>query len=57
MRQFVPMTDELLYEPAQLPQPLVPYRCGLPCWHRLRDEPDAAGIDAPAQEQERRVSA
>ncbi len=40
MRQFVPMTDEMLENVDQLPGPLVPYQCGLPCWHRLRVEPD-----------------
>jgi hypothetical protein len=50
------MTDELLYEPAQLPDRLVPYRCGLPCWHRLREEPDAE-TGAPAQPQEPALSA
>jgi len=38
MRQFVPMTDDLLYQPDKMPGPLVPYRCGVPCWHELRDE-------------------
>jgi hypothetical protein len=46
MRQFVPMTDELLYRTDRLPGPLVPYRCGLPCWHRLQDEPPAPGAAA-----------
>jgi len=40
MRQFVPMTDDMLENADQLPGPLVPYQCGLPCWHRLRGEPD-----------------
>jgi hypothetical protein len=40
MRQFVPMTDDMLENVDQLPGPLVPYQCGLPCWHRLRSEPD-----------------
>jgi hypothetical protein len=38
MRQFVPMTDELLYETGGLSGPLVPYRCGVPCWHALQPE-------------------
>lgn len=42
MRQFVPMTDELLYEAGRLPGPLVPYRCGVPCWHRLQLAEEAA---------------
>ena len=45
------MTDDLLYRPDELPGALVPYQCGLPCWHRLRAEValqnDSAG--APAE--------
>jgi len=37
MRQFVPMTDDLLYQPDKFPGPLVPYQCGVPCWHQLMD--------------------
>ena len=33
MRQFVPMTDVLLYSAGGPPGPLVPYRYGLPCLH------------------------
>ena len=40
MRQFVPMTDDMLENADRLPGPLVPYQCGLPCWHRLRVEPE-----------------
>jgi hypothetical protein len=40
MRQFVPMTDDMLENVDQLPGPLVPYQCGVPCWHRLRVEPE-----------------
>lgn len=52
MLQFVPMTDDVLYRQQDLPGPLVPYRCGLPCWHELRVERDAAeappaGVAAP----------
>lgn len=42
MRQFVPMTDDMLERVDELPGPLVPYQCGLPCWHRLRVEPERA---------------
>lgn len=35
MRQFVPMTDELLYRAGGPPGRLVPYRAGLECWHAL----------------------
>jgi hypothetical protein len=38
MKQFVAMTDDVLYRPDDLPGPLVPYRCGVFCWHRLREE-------------------
>jgi len=44
MRQFVPMTDDMLEKVDQLPGPLVPYQCGLPCWHRLRGEPDRSQL-------------
>jgi hypothetical protein len=37
MRQFIPMTDELLFGAASLPGPLVPYRTGVQCWHALID--------------------
>ena len=37
MRQFVPMTDEMLSQLASLPGPLVPYRCGVPCRHALSE--------------------
>ena len=42
MRQFVPMTDDMLENVDQLPGPLVPYQCGVPCCHRLRVEPEQA---------------
>ena len=48
MRQFVPLTDEMLYQMSGLPGPLVPYRAGLECWHALTDEtvaPAPAKID------------
>ena len=31
MRQFVPLTDEMLYARNGPPLRLVPYQCGLPC--------------------------
>ena len=55
VRQFVPMSDELLYRSEVPPGPLVPYRCGLPCWHQLRadcekrsddDARDGSGVRA-----------
>ena len=49
MREFVPMTDDML-DVGPLPGPLVPYQCGIPCWHRLRAEPErpAAPLRLPA---------
>lgn len=46
MRQFVPMTDDMLENADELPGPLVPYQCGLPCWHRLRGEPERPPLPA-----------
>ena len=44
MKQFVAMTDEMLYRPDGPPGPIVPYRCGVFCWHQLRDEALASGV-------------
>ena len=38
MKQFVPLTDEMLYSLVGPPVPLVPYRCGLPCQRELSEE-------------------
>ena len=38
VRQFVPMNDEMLDHLESLPGPLVPYQCGVPCWHQMRIE-------------------
>lgn len=35
MRQFVPMTDDMLYRAGGPPEPLVPYRPGVLCWRLL----------------------
>jgi hypothetical protein len=32
------MNDEMLDRLESLPGPLVPYQCGVPCWHQLRAE-------------------
>jgi hypothetical protein len=50
MHQFVPATDEMLYRPDGPRMLLVPYRCGLPCWHQLQMDvtqsfASPAGID------------
>jgi len=38
MKQFVAMTDEMLYRTDGPPGPIVPYQCGVFCWHQMRDE-------------------
>ena len=41
MRQFVPLTDEMLYSLAGPPMPLVPYCCGMVCRRELVEELEA----------------
>lgn len=56
MRQFVPLTDEMLYQMGGLPMPLVPYRAGLECWHELgagtaaTQKPEIASTDKVCDE-------
>ena len=38
MKQFVAMSDDQLYRTEGPPGPLVPYQCGVFCWHQLREE-------------------
>ncbi len=38
MKQFVAMCDDELYRAEGPPGPVVPYQCGLFCWHQLREE-------------------
>src|SRR5947207_5442944 len=38
MKQFVPLTDEMLYGLAGPPVSLVPYRCGMVCRRELVEE-------------------
>jgi hypothetical protein len=45
MKQFVAMTDDVLYRGDGPPVPLVPYQCGVFCWHRLRDESQPSSVD------------
>lgn len=50
MRQFVPMSDDLLDRLDSLPGPLVPYQCGVPCWHQLQiEEPAREDLGEPAR--------
>jgi hypothetical protein len=42
MKQFVAMSDDELYRAEGPPGPLVPYQCGVFCWHQLREEALAA---------------
>ncbi len=60
MRQFVPMTDDMLENAGQLPGPLVPYQCVCPrrCWHRLGAEPDrSTALAALCRRRQQRVEA
>ena len=50
MKQFVPITDELLYGEAGLPAELVPYRCGLPCRHAAAEDAQPRGAFAAVGE-------
>lgn len=36
MHIFVPLTDDFPVDSLSSAEALVPYRCGLPCQHRLR---------------------
>lgn len=38
MKQFVPLTDEMLYGTGGPPAVLIPYRCGMPCLHADRSD-------------------
>jgi hypothetical protein len=42
MKQFVAMSDDDLYRADGPPGPLVPYQCGVFCWHQLQEEVTAA---------------
>lgn len=44
MRQFVPLTDDMLFAGGGLPGPLVPYRAGVACWHALGDNAQSTPI-------------
>lgn len=37
MKQFVAMSDDELYRAEGPPGPLVPYQCGVFCWHQLQE--------------------
>ena len=37
MKQFVPMTDDMLFDAQQFVGPFVPYCFGVPCVRRMRD--------------------
>ena len=38
MKQFVPMTDDMLFDAQLFAGPFVPYRYGVPCVRQMRDE-------------------
>jgi len=54
MKQFVAMSDEMLYRTDGPPGPLVPYQCGVFCWHQLREE-ILASTSMPGLESQVRV--
>lgn len=37
MKQFVPMTDEMLFDAQQFVGPFVPYRYGVQCVRQMRE--------------------
>ena len=43
------MTDDMLYRSDGPPGPIVPYQCGVFCWHRLREEAAEDAVATPAQ--------
>ena len=49
MKQFVVMSDEVLYCKNGPPGLLVPYYCGIFCWHQLREEAMRPPTPAVAQ--------
>ena len=44
MKQFVAMSDDELYRTEGPPGPLVPYQCGVFCWHQLREEANVLSL-------------
>jgi hypothetical protein len=42
MKQFVAMSDDELYRAEGPPGPLVPYQCGVFCWHQLQEQAAAS---------------
>jgi len=42
------MNDEMLDRLESLPGPLVPYQCGVPCWHQM--QVDATPARDPARQ-------
>ena len=53
MKQFVPITDDLLYRLGGPPGPLVPYRIGVSCRRALQD---GAGFPRGAVDQRTTVN-
>lgn len=48
MKQFVALSDDVLYRADGPPGPLVPYQCGVFCWHQLRAESTQVPFVDPA---------
>lgn len=48
MKQFVPITDDMLFDAANFAGPLVPYQFGILCARQVSDA-SKASIDMPAR--------
>jgi hypothetical protein len=47
MKQFVPITDDMLFDAENFVGPLVPYRFGVSCARQLRDNERGAADQFP----------
>ena len=47
MKQFVPITDDMLFDAGNFVGPLVPYRFGVMCARQLRDDVRSAADQCP----------
>ena len=47
MKQFVPITDEMLFDAGDFVGPLVPYRFGVACARQLRENDRGAMDQCP----------
>jgi hypothetical protein len=45
MKQFVPMTDDMLFDAQHFVGPFVPYQYGVPCVRQMREDEQRAATD------------